>query len=82
MTEKTELLVINNLSIGQKVRLARIGKSFRQIDLASKAGVNISDIANVEKDRIAIVPKFKYHAILNVLGILDGIAEEGGDADR
>jgi transcriptional regulator with XRE-family HTH domain len=66
-----ELLVMNNLSLGQKVRLARLALHLRQIDVASKACVSACDVTNIEKDRLGIVPVFKREAILKVLGLSD-----------
>ena len=46
-----DIAVFTNLTEGQRVRLTRLSKGLRQIDLASVAKVNLADITAIEKDR-------------------------------
>jgi len=69
--DRSEILVMNGLTLCQKVKLVRTAKQLRQIDLASKAGVSVNDIGNLEKDRILILRPFKIKAVLRVLDLLE-----------
>ncbi len=44
-----DILVLGGLTIGQKVKLTRIAKGLRQIDVASAARVDCIDITRLEK---------------------------------
>lgn len=66
-----EMFIANCPTIGEKARLARLAMHLRQIDVASRTGVNTSDVINLEKGRIHIIPQYKIDAILNLLGISD-----------
>ena len=44
-------MVLDNVSLGQRVRLARIIRGMRQLDLASVTGLNPGDVVNIEHDR-------------------------------
>ena len=72
----SEVLVITGLSEGEKARLTRLYKWWRQIDVAVKAGTTVLEVINVEKDRW-VTPERKAR-ILKVLG-LDGSMSEGED---
>ncbi len=61
--------VFTNLTQGQKVRLMRLSRGLRQIDLASIAKVNLGDITALEKDRF--LPKTRKLRILSALGVDD-----------
>ena len=62
-----DIAVFTNLTEGQQVRLTRLSKGFRQIDLASLAKVNLADITAIEKDRY--LQKTRKERILTVLGM-------------
>ena len=49
--ETVGFLVLDGLTFGRRVRLARIAKGWRQIDLAAAAGLSPVDIVNMEHDR-------------------------------
>jgi len=59
------IAVFSNLTEGQRVRLTRLSKGLRQIDLASLAKVNLADITAIEKDRYLL--KTRRERILSVL---------------
>ena len=60
-----DIAVFFNLTEGQRVRLTRLSKGLRQIDLASLAKVNLSDITTIEKDRY--LQKTRKERILSAL---------------
>ena len=62
-----DIAVFTNLTQGQQVRLIRLSKGLRQIDVASIAKVNLADITAIEKDRY--LRKTRKERILAVLGI-------------
>ena len=62
-----DVLVITDLSLGRKVRLARIARGLRQLDLASMTRLQMHDISNVELDRQ--VHLWKVNRILEVLDL-------------
>ncbi|MDD5701308.1 MAG: hypothetical protein PHU23_04570 [Dehalococcoidales bacterium] len=64
-----EIVILSNLTEGQKVRLTRLSKGLRQIDLAALAKVNMGDICALEKDRY--LRKSRKLKILEALGLLD-----------
>ena len=59
------IAVFSNLTEGQRVRLTRLSKGLRQIDLANIAKVNLADITAIEKDRYLL--KTRRERILSVL---------------
>ena len=63
-----DILVTSGLTEGDKARLARLAKWWRQIDLASQAGVTIAEVVNLEKGRY-VTAEHKAR-ILRVLGII------------
>jgi transcriptional regulator with XRE-family HTH domain len=63
----SDLVVLSNLTEGQKVRLTRLSKRLRQVDLASLANVNLGDITAIEKDRF--LRKSRKQRILQALGL-------------
>ena len=65
--ENTDILVLTNVSEGQKIRLTRLAKGLRQIDVASKANVQSIDITRLEKGRYVLPTRRQ--RILNVLGM-------------
>lgn len=67
-----DILVVNCQTLGEKVKIARTAKRLRQIDVASQTGVNVSDVINLEKNRVRIIAKYKVELILKLLGIVDG----------
>ena len=60
-------MVLDNVSLGQRVRLARITRGMRQLDLASVTGLNPGDVVNIEHDRP--VHYWKLRRILDTLEI-------------
>jgi hypothetical protein len=71
-----EIFIAAGLTEGGRARLARLAKWYRQIDVASLAGVTVEEVTNVEKDRY-VTPERKCR-ILRVVGLLD----EGDENDR
>jgi transcriptional regulator with XRE-family HTH domain len=67
--QKDEMILVNNISLGEKVKISRIALHLRQVDLASRAGCCMRDISNIEHDRILLVRISTVKRILNVLGI-------------
>ena len=51
MMNTVDVIVLDGLTLGKRVHLARIAKALRQIDVASMTGLNPGDISNVELDR-------------------------------
>ena len=74
--ENTDILVLTNVSEGQKFMLTRLAKGLRQIDVASQANVQPIDITRLEKGRYVLPTRRK--RILTVLGLLD----EGATNDQ
>ncbi len=70
-----DILVLTGISEGQKIRLTRLSRGLRQIDVASQANVQPIDITRLEKDRYVLPTRRK--RILTVLGLLDE-----GDTDE
>lgn len=62
-----EIFVINGLTEGERVRLARLAKGLRQLDIACMAKVSISEVTALEKDRY--IRKNRKSQILKVLGL-------------
>ena len=60
-------MVLDNVSLGQRVRLARITRGMRQLDLASVTGLNPGDVVNIEHDRS--VHYWKLRRVLDTLEI-------------
>lgn len=57
------------LSLGQKVKLRRLARELRQVDLASQARVTLADITTLEHDRyLALSRKERILAILGLDG--------------
>ena len=64
-----DVFAVSGISEGQKVQLARITRGWRQVDLASHAGVNVQDVCTLEHDRY-LLPTRKTK-ILKCLGLVD-----------
>ena len=62
-----DILVLTEVSEGLKIRLIRLAKGLRQIDVASKANVQPIDITRLEKNRYVFPTRRK--RILAVLGL-------------
>ena len=62
-----EILVLSDLSAGQRVRLARVVLGWRQIDLASNAQVSVDAVSSLELDRP--VKRWKLRRILAALDL-------------
>jgi len=69
------ITVFSNLTQGQQIRLTRLSKGLRQLDLASMAKVNLSDITAVEKDRY--LRKTRRERIMVALGLMPAVNQEG-----
>lgn len=63
-----DIFITSGLSEGERIRLARLAKWLRQIDVASQAGVTVGEVCNCEKDR-HVTPERKTR-ILKLLGLL------------
>ena len=68
-----EILILEGLTEGQRVRFIRLSKKLRQIDLSSQANVNPIDITRLEHDRYVLPTHRK--RILAVLGMFDENAD-------
>ena len=64
-----DILILTGISEGPKVRLTRLSRGLRQIDVASIANVNTIDVTRLEKDRYLLPTRRK--RILAVLGLVD-----------
>lgn len=64
-----KLFIAYDLTLGQTVRLERLSRNWRQIDLASKAGVQLADVTAIEKNRY--LSKNRRFKILRELEISD-----------
>jgi len=64
-----DILILTGISEGQKVRLTRLSRGLRQIDVASMANVNTIDVTRLKKDRYLLPTRRK--RILAVLGLDD-----------
>ena len=62
-----DYIVLENISLGQRVRLARIARGWRQLELVSATRLNPAEFVNVEHDRI--LPYWKVRRVLDVLEI-------------
>lgn len=71
MGKGKEVFIASGISEGEKIRLARLAKWYRQIDVASLAGVTVEDVTGVEKDRW--IHEDKKERILRVLGLLEDV---------
>lgn len=67
--ESKDILVLTDISEGMKIRLIRLSKGLRQIDVASQANVQPIDITRLEKGRYVLPTHQK--RILAVLGLLE-----------
>lgn len=61
-----DILILTGISEGQKVRLTRLSRGLRQIDVASMANVNAIDVTWLEKDRYLLPTRRK-----RILAVLD-----------
>ena len=69
MESNKDILVLTEVSEGLKIRLTRLAKGLRQIDVASKANVQPIDITRLEKGRYVLPTHRK--RILVILGMDD-----------
>ena len=72
----SDVLVLTGITEGQRVRLTRLSKGLRQIDLASMAKVNPIDITRLENDRYVLPTRRK--RILSALELTVGNHEADG----
>lgn len=63
------VFILTNVAEGMKVKLMRIAKGLRQIDVAAAARVDCIDIIRLEKGRYVLPARRK--RILEVLGLMD-----------
>lgn len=59
------VIILEDLTLGRRVRLARVAKGLHQLDLASITGLNPSDITHIELDRS--VYAWKLNRVLKAL---------------
>lgn len=64
-----DVFILTGVTEGEKVRLTRLAKGWRQIDLASQAKVNVTDVTALEKNRY--LANTRKQRILRALGLLD-----------
>jgi transcriptional regulator with XRE-family HTH domain len=69
MDEQRDILILTNVSLGERAKFIRLSKGLRQIDLAAQAKVNPMDITNLEHNRYVLPTRRK--RILAVLGLDD-----------
>jgi len=72
----SDVLVLTGITEGQRVRLTRLSKGLRQIDLASMAKVNPIDITRLENNRYVLPMRRK--RILSALELTVGSHETDG----
>jgi transcriptional regulator with XRE-family HTH domain len=78
---KKEMLILDGVTLGQKIRLTRLARGLRQLDLASLARVNPFEVSAVEHDRIVRPSRRK--RILQVLDLLPSENNTGtGEPDK
>jgi transcriptional regulator with XRE-family HTH domain len=63
------ITVFSNLTPGQQIKLTRLSKGLRQVDVASMAKVNLSDVTAIEKDRY--LRKTRRERIMRALSLLE-----------
>ena len=71
------IFIASGLSDGERIRLARLAKWYRQIDVACLAGVTVEEVTGAEKDRY-VEPERKAR-ILKVVGLLDDEGAADGE---
>ena len=66
---ESEVLFLDGITLGQRVRVARFLAGWRQVDLAETAGVTQNDVSQLERD----VPVYSAarRRILEALGLAD-----------
>jgi transcriptional regulator with XRE-family HTH domain len=74
--DTNEFFIATNVSPALKVRLERIRRQWRQIDLAEKAGVTQAEVSAFERG-LYIIPSARYRVLI-ALNLLD----EGAADDR
>jgi transcriptional regulator with XRE-family HTH domain len=73
--DTNEFFIATNVSPALKVRLERIRRQWRQIDLAEKAGVTQAEVSAFERG-LYIIPSAR-HRVLIALDLLDeGVADD------
>lgn len=63
--QTVDVIILEDLTWGRRVRLARVAKGLRQLDLASITGLNPPDISHIELDR-SVYP-WKLNRVLRAL---------------
>lgn len=71
---ETQIFVADNLTEGQRARLARLSLNLRQVDVASLAKVSPCEVTAFEKDRY-VRPQRKLQ-ILKALGLIEDDSEQ------
>ena len=71
-----DVFIALDMTEGQRVKLTRVARGLRQVDVASQAKVTVSDVVCLEKDRY--LRRTRKDKILKVLGL----ETEGGDGQR
>jgi transcriptional regulator with XRE-family HTH domain len=62
-----DIFIAFDLTLGRRVRLERLSRCWRQIDLASAANVQLADVTAIEKDRY--LSRNRRQKILKTLGL-------------
>ncbi|MFC1935259.1 helix-turn-helix domain-containing protein [Chloroflexota bacterium] len=62
-----DILLIDGLTGGRRIRLARVAKGWRKIDLAAHAGVPATAVCDAELDRT--IARWNLRRILAALGL-------------
>ena len=74
-----EIFIANGITEAEKVRLARLARGLRQVDVCCMAQVNIVEIVALEKGRF--IREKRKNQILRVLGLLDDDQAEADHAE-
>ncbi|MFC1964493.1 hypothetical protein ACFLWG_00595 [Chloroflexota bacterium] len=72
-----DIFIASGLSEGERIRLTRLSRWLRQVDVASMAGVSLCEVTNAEKNRW--VDLERKARILKLLGLLESEDEAAVD---
>jgi transcriptional regulator with XRE-family HTH domain len=75
--ETNEFFIANNVSPAMMVRLERIRRGWRQVDLAEKAGITQAEVSSLERG-LYVIPA----ARRRVLSVLELLNEEKDNASQ
>jgi len=65
---KNDVFIALDMTEGQRVKLTRVARGLRQVDIASLAKCTVADVVCLEKDRY--LPQTRKDKILEVLGLM------------